>query len=175
MKKSLKSLHKEEKGQAIFELLIFMPILIFFYTIIFNVGNAINVSINQQKATRRYFYYLAKGNSYLPGNSSLQSWKGSYTRAGIAMIGYADRLEGGESPMAPCFKFNSFFSGGESEECEEPASGERQTSFVRVFTAYGICGENFSNQANRWTVFYSDSAGNLDPKSKLLACSISTQ
>lgn len=161
-----------EEGQAIFELLIFMPILVFFYTIIFNVGNSINVSINQQKATRRYFYHLIKGNSYLPSNNSLTAYRSGYTRVGIALIGYADRLEGGSSPIAPCFKFNSFFSGDTGETCEEESPGEKQTSFVRVFTAYGICGETYSLQGNKWMVFNSQSPGEPDPKSNPNACSV---
>lgn len=165
-----------EEGQAIFELLIFMPILIFFYTIIFNVGNSINVAINQQKVTRRYFYDLAKGNSYIPSNLVLDRFKSGFTRAGISMVGFADRLDGGGGgsgePIAPCFKFNTFFTGNNGEECEAPTSGERQTSFVRVFTAYGVCGENYSLQGSRWFVFNASGPGNPDPKSKYLSCSV---
>lgn len=172
-----KTLKNNEEGQAIFELLIFMPILIFFYTIIFNVGNSINVSINQQKATRRYFYYLTKGNSYVPNNRVLENYKSGFIRAGIAMVGFADRLDGGGGgsgePIAPCFKFNSFFASDNGESCEEPVSGERQSAFVRVYTAYGICGENYSLQGNRWFVFNSSGPGSPDPKSKYLSCSVS--
>lgn len=163
-----------EEGQAIFELLVFMPILIFFYTIIFNVGNSINVSINQQKATRRYFYHLIKGNSYLPNTRDLNGFRTGYTRVGISLVGYADRLSGGStgSPIAPCFKFNSFFTGNDGEECEEESPGERQTSFVRVFTAYGICGETYSLQGNKWMVFNAQSPGEPDPKSNPNSCSV---
>ncbi len=175
LKEMRKHLHEDESGQAIFELLIFMPILIFFYTIIFNVGNSINVSINQQKVTRRYFYHLTKQNSFVPNNRVLENFKAGFTRAGIAMVGFADRLDGGGtgSPIGPCFKFNSFFASDNGETCEDPTSGERQTSFVRVYTAYGVCGESYSLQGNRWFVFNSSGPGVPDPKSKYLACSVS--
>lgn len=172
-----KSLKNDEEGQAIFELLVFMPILIFFYTIIFNVGNSVNVAINQQKATRRYFYYLVKGNSYAPRNVTLERFKAGTLRVGVSMVGFADRLEGGGGgglPIAPCFKFNSFFAPSNGEECEEPNEGERQTSFVRVYSAYGICGENYSLQAgNRYTVQYSQGPGQPDQKSRSSACTVS--
>lgn len=168
---------ENESGQAIFELLIFMPILIFLYTVIFNVGNSINVSINQQKAARRYFYYLIKGNSYLPTMNELNGYKSGFNRAGISLVGYADRLEAGGSsgsgqPVAPCFKFNSLFASDNGEECDDPNLGERSTSFVRVFTAYGICGENYSLQGNLWVSFFSGDPSQPDPKSKLLACAV---
>ncbi|MCF8058242.1 MAG: hypothetical protein K9K67_03035 [Bacteriovoracaceae bacterium] len=170
--KNIKYRALSEDGQAIFELLIFLPILVFLYTVIFNVGNSINVSINQQKATRRFLYFLAKGNSYLPSSNDLNTFKSGFVRAGISLVGYADRLEGGQQPIAPCFKFNALFTDSVDEDCETPNSGDRSSSYVRVFSAYGICGENYSLQGNKWTVFHSGSPGESDPKSKLLACAV---
>ena len=64
--KKLKKISLKEEGQAIFELLVFLPVFLFLFVVIYNIGNSINISINQQKATRRYFYYIQKGNSFLP-------------------------------------------------------------------------------------------------------------
>ncbi len=170
---------REEKGQAIFELLVFLPILIFLYTVIFNVGNAINVSINQQKTVRRYFYFLMKGNSYLPYQGELSGYAGGVTRVSASMIGFADRLEGasgaGGTPVAPCFRFNSIFSDSGDESCDEPVEGERQTSYIRVMTVYGVCGENLSLQGDRWVSEYAQTPDNQDPRSTNRACTISDQ
>ena len=168
---------REEKGQAFFELLVFMPIFIFLYTVIFSVGNSINVSINQQKVTRRYYYFLAKGNSYVPFQAELEQYTSGITRAGASMIGFADHLDGAATegsgrPIAPCFRFNSLFSDSDSEDCEEPLEGEKQTSYIRVSTAYGICGENFSRQGNRWQTYYAESSGRPDPRSSNRVCSV---
>ena len=164
-----------EDGQAIFEVLIFLPLLIFLYTILYNVGNSINVSINQQKVTRRYFYYLIKGNSFLPSQDDLQAFRAGYQRVGMSVIGYKDKSEGGAGngvPIAPCFKFNSFLTGTTDETCDEAKSGERLTSFIRVFTAYGICGETYSIQNGHWLAIYEQGNGEADPKSNPANCAV---
>ena len=61
-----------EEGQALFEFVVFLPFLLFILVLMFTLGNAINGSINQQKAARRYFFYLNKGNSTLPNASNLR-------------------------------------------------------------------------------------------------------
>lgn len=173
---AVKKIKENEKGQAIFELLVFMPILIFLYTLIFNVGNSINVSINQQKATRRYYYFLAKGNSYIPFQAELGTYGGGVVRVGASMIGYADRLDGDSGsgqPVAPCFRFNSLFSDSDQEDCEDPTTGERQTSYVRVSTAYGVCGAFYTRAGNRWIIPNSGGAGEPDPNNKNNVCTIS--
>ncbi len=169
----VKKRKKREEGQAIFELLVFMPILIFLYTLIFNVGNSINVSINQQKVTRRYYYFLTKGNSYIPSQFELDTYTSGVMRVGASMIGYADKLEGGTSPVAPCFRFNSLFSDSDQEDCEEPNSGERQTSYVRVYTAYGICGAFYTRAGQRWIIPNAGGEGQPDPNNQNNVCAIS--
>lgn len=147
---------KNEEGQAIFEILVFLPIFLFFYTIIFNVGSAINVSINQQKATRRYYYFLNKGNSFMPGTFDLNVWRGeglAYT--GLSMLGYRDTEES-EKPVAPCFEFSNFMTGDSGETCLEPLSGEAKTNFIKIMTAYGICGESFTLNDGHWISTYYD-------------------
>lgn len=169
---------KNSEGQALFEMLAFMPILILLYTIIFNVGNSINVAINQQKVARRYFYYLVKGNSLLPTQAELMEYKSGFTQLGISMVGYADQIEssgsGGGQPYGSCFKFNSFAAGDSDETCKEPGDEEGESLFVRVFTVYGICGENFFRSGNSWIPAYTNGPGNPDPKSKSFACRASS-
>lgn len=164
---------KDERGQAIFEMMVFLPLFIFMLTIIFNVGDAINISINQQKVTRRYFYYLAKGNSYLPTQSQLEATRDSGTvdLVGFAFNGYRQRSIS-ESPIGPCFKFNSFLTGGTGETCEDPIGSERTTNFIKVFTGYGLCGETFMRiPTNHWVPQHS-AGGVTDPRSQLDACTI---
>jgi len=136
---------KNERGQAFFELIIFLPFLIFLYTIFYTVGNSINGSINQQKAVRGYFYQLLKGNSYITSAVDLDGYGGSITSVGFFALGWNEKLEGGRIPIAPCFAFTSMLRNGSSEDCESPARPiPDASSFVRVFTMYGICGPVFS-------------------------------
>ena len=131
-----------ERGQAIFEFIVFLPFLLFMFVIMTTIGNSINASINQQKVTRRYFYFLLKGNSTAPNRGILEKWEGDgLTYAGMSYVGFWERRLGGE-PVAPCFKLNTLFSGGMSETCENPSSGSK-SRFVRTFTTYGICGETY--------------------------------
>ncbi len=164
----------DEDGQAIFEVLVFLPLLIFLYTIIYNVGNAINISINQQKVTRRYFYYLSKGNSFLPSQDDLQEYSSGNLRVGMSMIGFRAKTGGGGASgnsVAPCFRFNSFLTGSSSETCDEGTTGERSTSFVRIFTAYGICGDTYSMIDGHWVSMFEPGDGSPDPRSNSTNCS----
>lgn len=170
---------ENENGQAIFELLVFMPILISFYLVIANVGDAINASINQNKVTRRYYYNLIKGNSYIPRSERLTAYKngGSVQTAGMSAIGFAESLSGAGSgsPIAPCFRFNSMLTGDSSQECDE-AVEERSTALIKVFTAYGICGETFelvnTPTGGQWQPAFSRGGGEPDHKSKFEACGL---
>lgn len=137
---------ENEEGQAVFELILFMPFFIFFTTVMFTVGNAINASINQQKVTRRYFYYLAKGNSRIPDIEDLQRWNdGGLSAVGMSGLGWRERQEGGANgnPVANCYKFNTIFANDYDEDCEEPDVNEGKTQFIRIYTYYGICGLNY--------------------------------
>src|SRR5438874_2506988 len=94
----------DQKGQAIFELILFLPFLLFLYTIYYTAGNAINGSINQQKAVRGYFYNLMKNNSYVLTLSDLRSLQGNGTnQAGFFAIGWASKTQG-KNRFAPCFR-----------------------------------------------------------------------
>ena len=178
-----KHIHNEE-GQAIFEMIIFVPIFIFLFTVIFNVGSAINVSINQQKVNRRYFYYLSKGNSYLPSQVNLieNLDSGEYSIMGMAFIGYRQRdvagSGGGQVPIAPCMKFSSIFSSNDGEECEDEIDRDNdpiETSFIRMYNGYGVCGETFGivqAPSRHWEPIYSAGGAVPDLRGTIRGCTM---
>lgn len=132
-----------QRGQAIFELLIFIPFLIFLYSIYYTVGNSISASINQQKAVRGYFYSLVKGNSYLNTFSDLKGFSELGLKSvGFSAIGWRDKeLPGKKESIAPCFKFSSLLKNDSTEECDDSERPEDGSSrFIRIFTFYGVCG-----------------------------------
>lgn len=138
-----------ENGQALFEMIIFLPFLIFLFTIFYTAGNAINGSINQQKALRGYFYQVVKGNSYLLTHEDLKSHSSNGIKiAGFNAIGWNETLINEKRSMAPCFKFSNFLKSNSKEECESPDREEEGSSqIIRVFTMYGVCGPTyFENQ-----------------------------
>ena len=142
---------KNQKGQALFELIIFIPFLIFLYTIYSTTGNSISASINQQKSVRGYFYSLMKGNSYLNTLPDLEQFSdNSIKMVGFSAIGWREKSDrGGKSAYAPCFRFSSLLKNNSTEECdgddrEKDSQDHSISRFVRVFTFYGVCGPVYS-------------------------------
>ncbi|MGZ3807859.1 MAG: hypothetical protein ACXVCE_07220, partial [Bacteriovorax sp.] len=142
--KNFKGKFLDQKGQAIFEMILFLPFLLFLYTIYYTAGNAISGSINQQKAVRGYFYTLVKGNSYINNFNELRSLKDkNVKKVGFNAIGWNERIDSGPSSnsYAPCFKFSSLLKNNSTEECEGSEREEEGSSrFIRLFTFYGVCG-----------------------------------
>lgn len=141
-----KSILKNQKGQALFELIIFMPFLVFLFTIFYTIGNSISGSINQQKAVRGYFYTLMKNNSYVNTAKEVDEFvaQNSMRQVGFSAVGWREKAQGNRA-IAPCFKFNSMLKDNSSSEtCEGKDRGDSDSgptsSFVRIFTFYGICG-----------------------------------
>ncbi|GAB4015297.1 MAG: hypothetical protein Fur0010_14150 [Bdellovibrio sp.] len=145
VKKLLSS--NDENGQALFELIVFLPLMIFMLTIIFTVGNSINASINQVKATRRYFYYLAKGNSRLPDKDDLNVLLANgFSNVSMSALGWRESFDGSDAAgksYSSCYKINTLFSNDSNDECKVPAIEDKKTQFIRIYTGYGICGEDF--------------------------------
>lgn len=138
-----------EKGQAIFEFIIFLPFLVFMFTIFYTAGNSINGSINQQKATRGYYYTLVKNNTYLLTETDLARFsEHSLKRVGFFAIGW--REKGDDSKQyGNCFKFMSLLKGTATEECDsEERIDDDASAFVRVFTSYGVCGGTYFQVEN---------------------------
>lgn len=144
----MKKLISNEKGQAVFELILFLPFLIFMFSIFYTVGNSISGSINQQKAVRGYFYFLNKNNSYINTAHDVDEYATKYAMrtVGFATVGWRERSESGDRySYAPCFEFHSMLKGDFKEDCKDKERGEGSTStIVRVFTFYGVCGPTYS-------------------------------
>lgn len=142
--KSIKRKHLNQNGQAVFEMILFIPFLLFLYTIYYTIGNSISGSINQQKAVRGYFYSLVKGNSYIVNLNDLKGHKQkSVNRVGFNAIGWNEKLDN-EVSIAPCFKFSSVLKNSTTEECEsDQRDEERSSRYIRLFTFYGVCGPHY--------------------------------
>lgn len=128
------------EGQAVFEMLAFFPFLIFLFTIIVTMGNSINGSINQQKATRSYFLYAYSNDSMGVPLNDLNKLAGvGVLTTGMYAFGWAEKTEG-DNPYAGCYRLQQIVGGDSSEDCfEEVAPGKNSSDFIKVFTAFGIC------------------------------------
>lgn len=135
---------KNERGQALIELIIFLPLMITLYSVIGGFASSINGSINQQKVTRSYFYYRVQNNSTIPGPKSgpFQSWN----QFGMFYIGWKDYSKGGNDgaiqPVMPCYKISIPFKENPADKCEDRYS-RTKTLWVRVGTVYGVCGATY--------------------------------
>lgn len=139
----------DERGQAFFEMIMFVPFMLFLFTLIVTFGNSVNGAINQNKITRGFFYATTRNNSYGMTFSTLSSLQGrGVGNAGLHVIGYRDTAEG-ENPFGACYRINRFFGGRKEEECKDPIRGAEESSYIRVFTFYGVCaqGWKFNGQA----------------------------
>ncbi len=142
-----KPLLKSQSGQALFELIIFIPFLIFLYTIYSTVGDSISASINQQKAVRGYFYSLIMGNSYLNNPLELAELSNTSIKSvGFSALGWREKgNQATTQSYAPCFKFSSLIKNNSTEDCDSKDRDEEGVSrFIRVFTFYGVCGPVYS-------------------------------
>lgn len=145
---NMKKYLSNEKGQALFEMILFIPFILFLYTIYYTAGNAINGSIVQQKAVRGYFYISLKGNSYIVNRVDLLHLKDQgMKRIGFNAFGWTDHMggSGGKESFGTCFKFSSLLKNGSNEECDSNArDSEGSSRYVRLFTFYGVCGPNYT-------------------------------
>lgn len=134
-----------QKGQAVFEMILFIPFLLFLYTIYYTVGNSISGSINQQKAVRGYFYNLVKGNSYIVTAGELKGHQRmAITKVGFSALGWNEKMDNSKNSFAPCFKFSSILKNGTTEECDGSQRDEEYSSrYIRLFTFYGVCGPDY--------------------------------
>lgn len=138
-----------QRGQALIEFIIFLPLMLTMYMLVMMLGDAINGSINQQKATRGYFYFRMQNSSYITrpfrsnGNKIFESWE----NFGMFYLGWADYLEGDRVPVYPCYKLNLPMSEVSGDSCEQ-AYSRPTTQFIRVGTVYGACGATMSRSTN---------------------------
>ena len=142
-----KMIKNNQKGQALFEMILFLPFLLFLYTIFYTIGNSISGSINQQKAVRGYFYQLVKNNPNIVSLADLKEFKrNGLLNVGFFSIGWREHSDpSGKSSYGNCFKFASLLRNGTQEQCDDSIRDEANKSYyVRVFTVYGVCGPIYS-------------------------------
>jgi len=135
-----------ENGQALFEMILFIPFLLFLYTIYYSAGNSINGAINQQKAVRGYYYISIKNNSYVNTFPELEHLKDlGLKKIGFSAYGWSDHFGGSsQETFGTCFKFSSLLQNGTNEDCNSSEREEVGSShFVRIFTYYGVCGPTY--------------------------------
>lgn len=150
LKDHQKNIFLEERGQALFELILFLPLLLLILTVMVTVGNAINSSINQQKVTRGYYYYTLRGNSLGLNSLDLREYGTGNGMKTVGMYSLGWRRSEPEHSIqdsyATCFKFSTMFSSDNSDKnCDEPnLSGQPKTSIIRLYTAYGLCTEVYT-------------------------------
>ncbi len=140
---------KNQEGQALIELILFLPFMLMMYTVVVSLGDAIHASINQQKITRAYFYYRLQNNAQI--SKPMRGDGGGLINAGWSQfghyfIGWSDYLKS-DNPIAPCFKLNLPFAPGAGDTCEASYTSQT-TQFVRVATVYGICGATIRKAEN---------------------------
>lgn len=132
----------DSRGQAIFEFLMFVGFFLFIFSNYLSIAESINGSINQQKVSRGYFFSRIKGNSFAPQSRNVEAQRG-VKRIGMAFIGWREKSMD-EKPFAPCYGLKSMGTGQSSEKCDdEYSSSDKTTQFIRVKTAFGVCGETY--------------------------------
>jgi hypothetical protein len=54
-------------------------------------------------------------------------------------------------PTAPCYKISTFMTSGPSEQCDDARDqSTKATNYVRVYTAYGVCGAGYYKDGGRF-------------------------
>jgi hypothetical protein len=133
---------KHQRGQALIELIIFLPFLFILYGVVSGFAHSINGSINQQKITRAYFYYRVQNNSYIP-KPDAEGMHLNWSTFGMFFIGWKDFFKGQDSPVMPCYKITIPMQGSNgTEQCEDKYT-TTTTSWIRVGTVYGVCGGTY--------------------------------
>lgn len=135
-----------QNGQALIELIIFLPLMFMFYSMIAGFANAINGSINQQKVTRAYFYYRVQNNGNVPKPTQTNDHL-RWNVFGMYFVGWMDKFAQGNSgtPMAPCYQITAPLGNASTDTCDQGYS-KPTTHFIRVQTVYGICGATYMKQ-----------------------------
>jgi hypothetical protein len=134
---------KNQRGQALIELIIFLPLMFTLYSIISGFAGAINGSINQQKATRAYAFYINQNSSNFPNPGSMGP---EMQKSGQNVVGWKSKLDG-TAPLMPCYRISLPTKGSKSENCDESYS-EQTTQNIRVGTVFGLCGGTYARQGN---------------------------
>jgi hypothetical protein len=144
---------ESQDGQSTFEFLIYLPFLLLFVNIFVSVSGAINASINQEKVTRGYFFYIAKGNPNLPKRSDVLDKDGlsgnEIANASMFSIGWREK-DVGTNSFLTCFKIKPFTSTDLAESCEKSAADQNKTYLVRIGTLFGVCAATYTRQSDNY-------------------------
>ncbi len=134
--------NKNEKGQAIFELIIFLPIFLFLIKSLFDYGDAINLGINQLKVVRGYYFYSVSHDTMVPNAKFLEDFKNNGVNH-VSLDAFSWSLdtiaESGGSPVGACVKVYGFLGNEIEEECREANPVDRKTQFIRIYSSFGVC------------------------------------
>lgn len=138
----------DEKGQALLELIIFLPLMFTVYAIVTGFANAIYGSINQQKSTRAYFYYRVQNNSTIPRRPPQGT---NWSKYGTFFVGWREKVQD-DLPFAPCYRISIPVANAADDSCdsEYTVTGDDRpsTQFMRVGTVYGFCGASYQRANN---------------------------
>lgn len=134
---------KNKRGQAFFEMIVFIPFMLYLFTLIVTFGNSVNGGINQNKLTRGAFYHLLSHNSMAPRSDFMSAFAAQGTNVvGMFVVGYREDRDG-EQSIASCYRVNRVFGGNVDEECEDPPPSTEETNQIRIYTLYGLCTASF--------------------------------
>lgn len=135
-----------QKGQALFELIIFLPLFLYMVKVLFDYGDAINNSINQLKVVRGYYFYTISNDSNAPNRLFSKTFydRGiSGNQALLSLDAYSWSLQstvGDVRPIGSCVKVSGFLGGeNNTDECASPNVVEEKTQFIRAYSAFGVC------------------------------------
>jgi hypothetical protein len=150
-----------QKGQALFELIIFLPLLLYMIKILFDYGDSINHSINQLKVVRGYYHYVNANDSNLPNLMFAQDFAQRGVLGHIGSDAYAwssTKTTNGVNPTGSCVKIFSFLGSGISgDECLDPQVEDgNKTQFIRSFSAYGVCTGSWAAAQNSPNLYFLD-------------------
>lgn len=160
---------KNNKGQALVEFILFLPFMLMLYATISSLGNAINGSINQQKATRAYFFYINQNNSMAPKPIKNNPIESAWKLFGMSIMGWSEKFDQ-EVPVATCYNFKLPLGDTAGDECDE-AYEAKSTQFIRVGTVFGVCGATYSNE-NQEIILLPGSSNQLTSVAAAQGCMI---
>ncbi|MBF0359758.1 MAG: hypothetical protein HQK49_02050 [Oligoflexia bacterium] len=144
--------NKNNKGQALFEFFLFLPLMLSLYVIIVYIAGSINGSINQQKITRAYLYFTMMGDSDFPSVNTIRiiNSEAAVKMIGIFALGWKTEFNN-LKPNAACYKLLTLANGetldikktGNTVRTCTPGDSTRKAAYIRVKTAYGVCTSTF--------------------------------
>ncbi len=116
---------------------------------LFDYGDAINHSINQNKAVRGYYFFVSQNDSFAPNLTFLPFFSSkSINSLSLDTFNWSTIRVPDESSQArgSCVKVPGFLGNGINEECDAPAPEGNKSQFIRVYTSFGTCTGTFALQ-----------------------------